>query len=303
MAYGQRDPQPAAGELFILNGELRGVSVPLSDAEIRIGSAADCDVVLLDDDNELAELVLSPAEQGGYEASDAVGYVKINGRLLKSGKRRSLRSETPHSVGGIDFMIARSLAEADHSARSYHRRSNGLAWFATLAAASIVIAVVGFSGGNSAVVAKPGSVAVAQATRSDAGSFTAVLAAKALEEKLSESGLVRLETSADRENRTVLVRGKLRESEKDAWREAVGWFDASYGDTVQIDASLTHTPDSVTLPFAVEAVWMGATPRLTLHDGSKRQAGDSLPGGWTLKAISSNSLTISKNDETLVVPL
>jgi len=78
MAYQERKSEDLPKELFILSGELRGVSVPLT---VRLGSSSDCDVVLLDEAGEdPSEAVISTGEDGSYVFESIAGSVRIGRR-------------------------------------------------------------------------------------------------------------------------------------------------------------------------------------------------------------------------------
>lgn len=302
MAYSHDHPAEDGQRLFVTNGELRGVSVPLEVGELRVGSSSDCDVVLLGADDSESEVSIVVSDDG-FALRDAIGDIRIGQKVLKATKRKVLKAGVPFLVGDTEMMITRSLEDADKSSTSYRQRSTRLACVASAAVLVGVIAVVVFAGGRGTVIAKPAALESRTNVSSESPSIIAVVAANAMQGKLDESGLRRLTASADRINGTVKVRGSVRKNEFASWRDASKWFDTKYGRSVMLDAHVDTAADSVTLPFSINAVWMGDSPRLTLHDGSQRFAGDFLPGGWRLDKIGKDSVTIWKDGESLTVPL
>ncbi len=301
MVYGADHSDSPVQRLFVLNGELRGVSVPLDDAVLRVGSGDDCDVILVSSSNDSdAEVSISP-DGGGFLLSDAQGEILVRGRLLKPGKRKSVKSGTPITVGDVRLMVSTSLADADQTITASKLRKSRIAWAASLAVLIAGVALVVFAGGRGSVVAKPAPIAFNAGNA--ATQYTADVAAEAMRSRLGDDGLVRLSATADSLNGTVKVRGKVRPTEHSVWRDASTWFDATYGNSVMLDAKVDLLNETVTLPFSVDAVWMSGSPRLILHDGTERYTGDVLPGGWQLDEIEPDSLVISKDGESLVVPL
>lgn len=302
MAYSHDQIDGPEHRLFVLNGELRGVSVPLSEAPLRVGSSDDCDVILFDEDQCGAEVTIT-ATGNRLRLVEGTGDVRVGLGHVKPGKSRTVKSGVPFKVGSAELMITQSLADADRAQKAYHKRSSKLAFAASFALLVGLVGLVAYTGGRGSVVAQPAPVALKAPSSKNNPSFSAVIAANAMQAKLDESGLTRLAATPDRLNGTVKVRGKVLESQRSVWREASTWFDTKYGTTVMLDAEINMAPATVTLPFSVTAVWMGNTPRLTLHDGSQSFAGDLLPGGWRLDVIESNSVTISRDGESLTVPL
>jgi len=301
MAYSHRRSVDAEERLFVLNGELRGVSVPLSNNSLRVGSSADCDVVLLDTDGTEAEVSFRISDDT-YGVSDSYGDVRVGRTALKSERYLTIQPGTLVKVGGVELMIASSIEAADNALKLSRRRFAGMAWAASVAIAVGFIGALGLFGGRNAVVAKPVPY-FEQTSNISRPIFDVGAAAKATQKQLDLNGISRVTAFADEVNGTVKVRGRLRDAEQSSWRNVSTWFDSVYGGSIMLDAQLNRIEDTVTLPFSVNAVWMGQTPRLTLHDGSQRYAGDFLPGGWRLDEIASDRVTISKDGESLMVPL
>ena len=303
MAYSHDQSDISEQRLFVLNGELRGVSVPLESNVLRVGSSADCDVVLLDAHDSESEVSVS-SDENAFALSDPFGDVHIGMRVLKSGARKTLKSGVPFVVGTTEMMVSRSLDDADTALKSYKLRSTRFACAASVAVVVLVAAVAFFNAGRSSVIAKPANIDNLSVTASVQSQKADVeVAAEAMQSELDRSGLMRLMAQADPVNGTVKVRGSVRQDEYASWRDASKWFDTRYGDTVMLDAQVDVASDTVTLPFSISAIWMGSSPRLTLHDGSQRFAGDLLPGGWRLDKIQRDSVTIWKDGESLTVPL
>lgn len=303
MTYLRPGSDENVDQLFILNGELRGVSVHLGDDQLHLGSSSDDDVVLVDDLADGAGMTISSCSRGKYVIGNVTGKVLVGRRTLQPGKVMSISSGTPIRVGGVEMMLSASLRDADRAVQSQRRRAKGMLWVASAVGVLAVISLLGVSGLTQGVVAKPSLAVLGQSSVSDSAKTDAAHAILALNERLEISGLGPFEMVEDPHNRVIKVTGKLRRSDRHRWISVIEWFDVSYGKSIYLDAHLTPIDDAITLPFSVEAVWAGSTPRVTLHDGSKRILGDELPGGWRLDAITENSVTISKNEETLNVPL
>jgi len=158
MAYQERKSEDIPKELFILDGELRGVSFPLTKDDIRLGSAADCDVVLLDETGEPSEVLIATEEDGSCRFETVAGSVRIGRRYLKPGNARSVSKNTSVVVGNVEMALASSLEEADYSKRSYRRKMRGTAWAASVAAGLGLLGLWNYSGGMGSVAAEPSPV-------------------------------------------------------------------------------------------------------------------------------------------------
>ena len=303
MAYPKSASKDVPTELYILNGELRGVSVPLAGDEIRLGSSPECDVVLLDEFGEPSEVVISPDEDGAYTFEAVTGSVRIGRRYLKNGSTKKVANGLPVVVGDVEMILASTLDNADKSKRSYRRRSFGALLIAPIVVAAGVLGFWSLSGGTGSVVAKSAPVPKLTYVLDRSGSSESMVAAKALQKRLDEMGFHALNIVGDQAEYLVKVEGKLKISERNRWLQTVEWFDQSFGKSVYLEAKITHVADEITLPFSIEAIWVGKAPRVTLHDGSKRTIGEELPGGWVLDAVAQESVTITKDDETLDVAL
>jgi len=303
MVYGKSNSEDAPKELFILSGELRGVSVPLAEEEIRLGSSSDCDVVLLDEFGERAEVLITPSQNGSYAFEAVAGSVRVGRRYLKVGRSRSVSDGVPIVVGDVEMALASSLENADRSRRVFRRRASGAVWAASIALGLGLVGLWGISGGPGSVIAKSLPTSKVTYVLDKDGPSQSMVAAKEFQKRLDETGFSGLNVIGDQDEHMVIVVGKLRSSDRSRWLESVEWFDQSFGRSVYLDAKISTMADEITLPFSIEAVWIGSVPRVTLHDGSKRTVGDELPGGWVLDAVAQESVTISKDDETLDVAL
>ena len=301
MAYSDSQFESSAERLFVLNGELRGVSVPLGKGTFRVGSSNDCDVILLSNENDESEVSFTFSDDEELFLTDPVGDIRVGRKTLNSGKRLIVKSGIPVMIGDTKLMVAESVDAADRAEEFQVRRFKQIAWVASLVFVIGIATTYGSFSNRGAVVAKPIPIAEQSSAQSNAVDFVA--AANATQNELNSGNLSHISAFADTAVGTVKVRGRLRESEQNRWREVSTWFDAKYGGSIMLDVDLNTVADAVTLPFTVNAVWMGEKSRLTLHDGSQRYTGELLPGGWKLEKISSDRITISKSGESLVVPL
>jgi len=199
--------------------------------------------------------------------------------------------------------LASSLESADDLRHSYRRQASSMAWAASIAVGLSLLGFWSYSGGLGSVEAKALPVTQITFLNDGSGGNESMVAAKELKQHLDEVGLLKLDIVGDQAERMVTVMGELKESDRARWLETFEWFDHSYGKSVYLDAKFSTVEDEITLPFSIQAVWVGSVPRVTLHDGTKRTVGDELPGGWVLDAVAQNSVTISKDDETLDVAL
>ena len=302
--YQKSKSDRSSKQLFILNGELRGVSVPLATEQIRLGSSADCDVVLLDESDENSEVLITPNEADGTYAFEAIaGKVRIGRRNLKVGNTKPISDGVPIVVGNVKVALGASLESAEKTNGSFRRRSVGVLCAASVALGLGLLGFLTLSGGPAEVVAQ--STAAPQITYvlDQSGRSQSMVAAKELQRRVDEFGLKGLVIAGDQDEHMVRVNGKMRDSDRTRWLDTVEWFDQSFGRSVSLDAKIATMENEIVLPFSIEAVWAGNAPRVTLHDGSKRTIGDELPGGWVLDAVALESVKISKDDETLDVAL
>lgn len=303
MAYRKPKTADIPKELFILSGELRGVSVPLAGGNIRLGTSSECDVVLLNEPGDESEAVISSNEDGTYAFEAIAGSVRVGRHLLKTETPKLVPSGARITVGSVEMALASSFDDADRTKRANHNRIPGALWAVPVALGLGVLAVWGFVGGPGSVVAKPSQTAELTYVIDKSGHSQSMVAAKALKQRLGEDGFRNLAIVGDQSERMVTVMGRLRQSDRARWLETVEWFDQSFGKSVYLDAKISVADDEITLPFSIETVWVGQVPRVTLHDGSRRIVGQELPGGWLLVGIGQESVTISKAGETLNVAL
>jgi len=306
MAYRKSKSQDIPSELFILNGELRGVSVPLSEGKVRLGSSSDCDVMLLDAAGDAIEVVITPEdeEKGSYSLEAVTGQVRVGQRTLKEGATRVIPRKSPIKVGSVQMALGSSFENADRARHSHQKQLSTAAWAASLALGLGLLGFWGLSSGSGSVVAMPSPAGLERTYVVDqTGHSQSAIAARELRVQLDQNGFEKLDIFTDQKERMVTVKGKFRRSEEPRWLETFEWFDRLYGKSVYLDVKFDVVDDEITLPFSIEAVWAGYQPRVTLHDGSKRFIGDELPGGWRLNAVTQESVTISKGDETLFVEL
>jgi len=288
MAYGQQDTDESADRIYVVNGELRGVCIPLENFPLRIGLSGGCDVILLDDGQGDSEITLDLSEKGKPTLAGAIGDVSLGRRSLKAQDKVVFGHGSSLHVGSSQLVLASSLSAADHSIRSGRRAHGGTFWATSLALVVGMIGVIGLTGGIGGVVAKsisPYEIADRVTEPSDATSSSAAVAA--LRQKLDEVGLNNVRSFEDSDTMTVSVVGTLQESQRRKWQEVHAWFDARYGTKMLMDVDVDYASNSVTLPFSIEAIWGGASPRITLHDGSRRGVGELLPGDWRLDKVTS----------------
>lgn len=301
MAYSDSQLVSGAERLFVLNGELSGVSVPLNASTFRVGSSSQCDVILLSNDDTESEASFTYSDDGKLLATDPIGDVRIGRRTLKSNDQLVVKPSIPIMIGDTKLMVAKSMAIAGQAERLSSRRFTQIAWAASIV---VIVGVVGtyeLLSGRNAVLATPVYAIEQGSTALNSSSFFG--AAKATQEQLNSHKLSHIQAFADNDIGTVKVRGRLRESEVTRWKKVSTWFDSTYGGSIILDAKLVSVSDAITLPFSISAVWTGRESRLTLHDGSQRYLGDFLPGGWKLEKITPDQITISKSGESLMVPL
>ncbi len=301
MAYSDSNHANDAERLFVLNGELRGVSVPLDAGTFRVGSSSQCDVILLSSGDTEFEASFTSSGDGELLVANPIGDVRIGRRTLKSGNQLVAKAGIPIMIGDTRLMVAKSMTVAAQAEQHSSRRFTQIAWAASIV---VIVGVVGtyeLLSGRNAVLATPVYATGQGSTPLNSSSF--IGAAKAIQEQLNSHKLSHIRASADNDVGTVKVRGRLRESEATRWKTVSTWFDSTYGGSIILDAKLVSVSDAITLPFSISAVWTGRESRLTLHDGSQRYLGDFLPGGWKLEKITPDQITISKGGESLMVPL
>ena len=306
MAYSHCPDEKCNPGLFVLNGELSGVSVPLTDKPVRVGEGQDCDIVFLDNECNGAEVTLAQNADGCYILSDPEGKVHVGHKTLKSAGNLTVRPGTVVTLGSVEFMLSGSMTDTDHVVKMPFGKqmpfgySTGIIWAASLAAAVCFIGGLSLLAGRGNVQAGPASAYIQQ---TQPQTHSVGVAAASLRSQLDAAGLKRLEVSTDSVNGTVVVRGGMRVAEEDKLSAVSRQFDAVYGGIIMLDVQTHRSNDTVTLPFLINAIWMDNNPRLTLHNGSKRYEGDTLPGGWRLEKINPDRVTISRGDETLMIPL
>lgn len=301
MAYSDSQLESGAERLFVLSGELRGVSVPLGKGTFRVGSSNDCDVILLSKSETDSEASFTPSDDGKLFATDPVGDVRIGRKTLAAGKRLVVKPGTPVKVGDTKLMLAESIDGADRSEKLLSRRYTQFVCAISIMAFVSFVGVYELLSGRNTVLATPIYPTVQGATYLGPSDF--VSAAEETQKQLDSVKLSHILASADDDVGTVKVRGRLRESEIADWKTVSSWFDTVYGGSIMMDAEFVSVSDAITLPFSISAVWTGRESRLTLHDGSQRHLGELLPGGWKLEKITPKQITISKSGESLMVPL
>lgn len=301
MTYGFGKQVKPHDALFILTGAQRGATVELDALPLRLGADSQSDILLLRDEVGEHGVHLHDAVGGFIRMEVQNGSAVVGGRTIKSGSVRKVGRSATISLGSTVFMIASSLAEADRMRRNAERRTRRMSWAASLAV------ILGASGAFALAATQqkePDEPRISAERDAKTGeAVMPVLAAASLRSRLADAGLGRLEVNADRTTGIVTVAGALRADQRADWNAVQKWFDATYGMSVQLEARISEAANTVTLPFSVQSVWAGSSPRITLHDGSRSRIGDVLPGGWRLDAIQPGSIEISRDGENLVLSL
>lgn len=263
--------------LSVLGGLHRGVATPIVGDSCMIGSAADCDVVLAD--RQIAPDHLRLRFYGRQVAVDALGgTVMIEGRApIQRGHGCRMALPVTLSLGEARLEVRRDAVGLDA------RRM--MAGFGALLLAVAVLVATQSSGFGVAAAPKEIPASAPQIA-------AATGAAADLRQQIAEAGLGLTVTE---NGHHLAVSGSVTEAQRPAWTSVQRWFDGSFGGRNVMSSSVTTAAAATPPKFAFQAVWFGANPYVVDARGEHRYPGAALQGGWMLKSITPEGITVTRD--------
>lgn len=283
---------PAAEQtvgVMIEGGLHEGARLSLDAGSYRIGSAADCDIILHDDGVATRHALLRVVE--GEIHLEAVG----GSVALDPERRRVLPAGSgvkPALPATIWIGQARLRLTGRAAARS-GMRGTAIAASGLLAVAGALVVhamtsppaampmVAAQSGGSSALVAPASGGQVSEA-------------AAQLRRRLASSGLTGVAVTASGER--VLATGTIEPAQQQAWSAAQQAFDAAHGGRLQLGSEVRVAQREDGPKVSLQAVWLGEQPYVLTADGGRHHQGAFLDNGWTIRSITKEGITFVQGE-------
>lgn len=283
---------PAAEQtvgVMIEGGLHEGARLSLDAGSYRIGSAADCDIILHDDGVATRHALLRVVE--GEIHLEAVG----SSVALDPERRRVLPAGSgvkPALPATIWIGQARLRLTGRAAARS-GMRGTAIAASGLLAVAGAFVVhamtsppaampmVAARSGGSSALVAPASGGQVSEA-------------AAQLRRRLASSGLTGVAVTASGER--VLATGTIEPAQQQAWSAAQQAFDAAHGGRLQLGSEVRVAQREDGPKVSLQAVWLGEQPYVLTADGGRHHQGAFLDNGWTIRSITKEGITFVRGE-------
>ena len=280
-----RSPRTAGLTLSVLDGIHRGVTAAIEGGSCTIGAASDRDVVLADED--VAPDHLRLRFYGRQVAVDAVGGdARVEG-LPVIRKGHGCRATLPIvvSLGAARIRLGRDVRQAG---RLQHWLPVGaVALVLVIGGVLVANQSSGYGAANKTTEASGNEMSRQGVIPAD-GSV-----AEALRQHLADAGLDDLAVTES--DRHLSVSGTVSEDGLATWTDVQRWFDGSYGGHYVLSSRVTTAAPAGVPEFSFQAVWFGTRPYVIDAQGQRRYPGAALQGGWVLKSIDPDGITVSRN--------
>jgi len=284
-------PPPEQLELRILSGLHAGAALPIGQEPVQLGSAEDCDVILLDPDI-LPHHLLLRREGTAWLAEPAAGAPLHDRRGAAVPGGAPLQPAHPLRAGRVWLVLCAASApwQADElpdalptpdkappagDAPAPRRRR---LW--PLLLAGVPLLLVAFALACLAKPDRPAPPAPALPALAPGPADAETVGGEAAR-ILRERGLQRV-VEIVYETGHVALAGDLDDDEARRLDSAVAALHRRFGNTLVVDVKTTTL--SRRLPFQVREVVTGVAPHITLADGTRVYEGGTV-GGYRLRAI------------------
>jgi len=276
--------EPSIG-LDIEEGLHQGARLQLNSGSYRVGSAADCDIVLRDDGvaNQHALLRFVDGELRLEAVGGVIALDPERRRVLPAG--RGVKPSLPATVwiGGARLTITGRAAAKRMGMKEAIAASGFVALMGGVAAYTMTSPP---SAARPAVAAYSTSASVVGQT--PAGQMVSNAAAQ-LRHTLGAAGLSGITVTASGER--VLATGTIEPGQARTWAAAQHSFDAAHGGRIQLGSEVHFAQQEEVPKIALQAVWLGEHPYVLTADGGRHHQGAFLDNGWTIRSITKGGVT------------
>ncbi|MCV9940698.1 hypothetical protein OIU35_30490 [Boseaceae bacterium BT-24-1] len=280
--------------LLIEGGLHEGARLKLDSGSYRVGSAADCDIILHDDGvaTQHAVLRIVDGELRLEAVGGAIALDPERRRILPAGS--GVRPALPATV-----WIGQARLKLTGGAMTKGRdgRMMAIAISGIVAATGLITAY--------AMVSRPSSASLVAVDRSAASTTARVavdqapVAAEGLRRMLAASGLSGIVVTASGER--VLAGGTVETAQVQDWAAAQQAFDAAHGGRIQLGSEVKVAQREDGPKVALQAVWLGEHPYVLTADGGRHHQGAFLDNGWTIRSISKDGVTFVRGERNFTL--
>ena len=291
--------------LTVEGGIHRQARAPLARGINRVGSTADCDIVVTDLDHDAPCFSLTVVD--GAVVLEPLGLtVELQGRPLTPGRTRRCADGARFTCGGVAFRVETASTGAEVAVTK--RRSLG--WSVPVTAVGVLLAslLIALAPSTAAPPApsRPASDEAAASVPVDfhaapvpASRTSTATLLRDIGRRLAAANLDAI-TLAAQPDGAIEARGQIAPQQLQAWRDVGRWFDgvASAGRTVLVDQVRVGADAP---PLTVQAVWPGRRPYLIDGNGDKLFVGAVLANGWTVDGIDATHVLVKRGGQVLAV--
>ncbi|PZO67379.1 MAG: hypothetical protein DI498_03330 [Paracoccus denitrificans] len=298
-------PKPdTAFILNVLTGPNAGASVSLDPGRFSLGSDDDNDVILAGLSPQSLDMKLSAGSAHLTAKSDGAQLRRV-GRSAPFPAGQSQTVALPATIQLAPEVIIQ-LASTLDPAPTWQRTP----WLAA-AAALVVGCWLGANVFQGDTAAGP-AMADAQPTVQSAPAPNAVAATspqmgcdgdcvengkRVLRERIAAAGLTGL--SLETEGGVLRLTGKLAPDQFDTWRQIRTGFEAEFGRSLPVVASIEAGETQPIL--SVSSIWLGSRPEVRTKGGNALRIGDSTNDGWVVKSIEKGRIGLEREGQSAEV--
>ncbi|CAN7145475.1 hypothetical protein LJR090_000166 [Bosea sp. LjRoot90] len=281
--------------LLIEGGLHQGARLKLDSGSYRVGSAADCDIILHDDGvaTQHAVLRIVDGELRLEAVGGAIALDPERRRILPAGS--GVKPTLPATVW---IGQARLKLTGGAMAKGKGGRMATIAVSGVVAVAGLIAAYAMASRPSAApLLAADGSAAATTITRAAGDQVPA--AAEGLRRTLAAAGLSGIAVTASGER--VLASGAIESGQAQAWATVQQTFDAAHGGRIQLGSEVRVAQREDGPKVALQAVWLGEHPYVLTADGGRHHEGAFLDNGWTIRSISKDGVTFVRGERNFTL--
>lgn len=282
--------------LLIEGGLHQGARLSLDSGSYRVGSAADCDIILRDDGvaPQHATLRIVDGEMRLEAVGAAIALDLQRRRILPAGS--GVKPILPATIW---------IGQARLKLTSGVKTKGGRGGWMMALAISGVVAVTGLIAAY-AMASRPSPASFVVMDRSAASTTVAriamdqaPMAAEELRRMLAASGLSGIVVTASGER--VLASGTVEASQAQGWAAAQQAFDAAHGGRIQLGSEVRVAQREYGPKVTLQAVWLGENPYVLTADGGRYHQGAFLDNGWTIRSISTDGVTFARGERNFTL--
>lgn len=292
-------PQPGTPSLSlkVASGLHQDANIDIAANAFSIGTASECDVVLLDDgiaDVHANATVKSSLLGNVLQVKALHDGVRLNGKAIQKDQSSSFETvPLDFSINGINVLITANGTSREQDILDMNDRFirvclSALFFFAVL----FSIDVVASSAERPVQSAMP-----TQALQTDPEPKPSVKAE--LEAKIDGAGLSDLLTLQQTPDNTLNVSGSLPVEKMTEWKKIHSWFDG-HSNEILLTSQVRIAPVLDDFP-ALASVRLGPEPSVRLLSGKVFQVGDRVHGPWIIEDIAQDNIRIRNGQDTLKV--